>query len=156
MKNGQSEINITKEGLEHLEKELHELKEEKRPKVVARLANARAEGDLAENSDYHNAREELEFLDGRIEELEEVIKCAKVIDISDNIDGVAVGTTVKVKVNGGQNEFYIVGEWEANPAESKISYASPLGQALVGKRVGEKVEVEVPAGKLTYEIIEIK
>ena len=155
MKNGQKQIEITKEGLEKLQKQLKELKEKDRPKVVDRLAHARAEGDLSENSDYHNAREELEFLDGRIQELEQVVKNSVVVKNNGSADGVAIGTTVKVKVNGGKNEFYIVGEWEANPAESKISHASPLGQALVGKKVGEKVEVEVPAGKLTYEILEI-
>jgi transcription elongation factor GreA len=156
MINRQNQVEVTKEGLESLKKELHELKEVKRPKVVDRLANARAEGDLKENSDYHNARDELGFLDGRVQELESVVKNAKIIDGRGRGDGVAVGTSVKVEVNGNHNEFNIVGEWEANPAESKISHTSPLGKALVGKKVGEKVEVDVPAGKLTYEILEIK
>ncbi|MBN1168878.1 transcription elongation factor GreA [Candidatus Woesebacteria bacterium] len=150
------QVEVTKEGLDALKKELEELKEVKRPQVVDRLAHARAEGDLSENSDYHNARDELEFLDGRIEEIENVVKSAKIVDGRGRGDGVAVGTSVKVKVNGNQSEFHIVGEWEADPTESKISHTSPLGQALFGKKVGEKVEVEVPAGTLTYEILDIK
>lgn len=154
--NNQRQIELTKEGLSALKKELDELKNEKRPKVVERLANARAEGDLKENSDYHNARDELEFLEGRVSELEYVVKNSVLVDGRGRGDGVAVGTSVKVRVNGDKSEFHIVGEWEANPSEKKISHTSPLGQALFGKKVGEKVEVEAPAGTIAYEILEIK
>ena len=150
-----NEIQITKEGLETLKKELGGLLEEKRPKLVDRLANARAQGDLSENSDYQNARDELEFMDGRIDELQHVVKSAKVIDGRGRGDNIAVGTKVKVKSNGAQHDFHIVGEWEADPAEKKISHTSPLGQALVGKKKGDKVTVEAPAGKISYEILEI-
>ena len=148
-------IQVTKEGLESLKTELAILKEKKRPKLVSRLSHARAEGDLSENSDYQNARDELEFMDGRINELEEVLKNAEVVDGRGRGDGVAIGTSVKVKVNGDKHEYSIVGDWEADPAAKKISHTSPLGQALVGKKVGEKVEVEAPAGKITYEILSI-
>src|SRR3989338_5226128 len=93
------DIKITKEGLESLKNELRVFVEEKRPKLVERLANARAQGDLAENSDYHNAKDELEFMDGRISELEDVIKNAKVVKTTGN-GSVALGTSVKVKSNG--------------------------------------------------------
>jgi transcription elongation factor GreA len=151
-----NQIEITKEGLSALETELDDLLKIKRPKLVDRLSNARAEGDLKENSDYQNAREELEFMDGRIDELKVVINNAVVVSGKSNGDGVSVGTSVKVKVNGNENEFHIVGEWEADPAEKKISHTSPLGQALIGKSKGDKVDVEAPAGKITYEILEIK
>ncbi len=148
---------LTKSGLEALNKELKVLREEKRPKLVERLSDARAAGDLSENSDYHNAKEELEFLDGRISELESVIENAIVMNGDSNTASqVNVGNAVKVKVNGNTQEFHIVGEWEADPVAKKISHISPLGQALVGKKKGEKVEVEAPAGKIVYEIIEIK
>ncbi len=147
---------MTKEGLSALKKELDELVEVKRPKLVERLANARQQGDLTENSDYANAKEELEFLDGRISELEEVLKNASVVSGNGKAHGVALGTKVTVKANGDKLVFDIVGEWEADPANKKISHESPLGQALVGKRVGEKVEVEAPAGKLTYQILAIE
>jgi transcription elongation factor GreA len=150
-----NDVKLTKEGLEALRNELAALRDVQRPKLVERLANARSQGDLSENSDYQSAREELEFLDGRIEELEEVIKTASVANVS-KADGVDVGTKVTVKADGSKVVFNIVGEWEADPANKKISSESPLGKALVGKKVGDRVEVEAPAGKLTYEILAIE
>ena len=149
-------LQMTKEGLEALKKELDELVNVKRPRIVERLANARQQGDLSENSDYANAKEELEFLDGRIQELEEVLKKASVVSGISKAQGVAVGTRVTVKVNGDKHDYKIVGEWEADPANRKISPESPLGQALFGKKVGDKIEVEAPAGKLRYEILAIE
>lgn len=139
-------IKITKNGLEALQKELDELVKVKRPKLVDRLSYARSQGDLAENSDYSNAKEELEFLDGRISEIENVIKNAEVIK----------GAKITVKLNGKEFLYEIVGEWEADPMKKKISHTSPLGLALFGKKVGEKVEVEAPAGKVLYEILRIE
>jgi transcription elongation factor GreA len=150
------QIQMTKEGLEALRRELDELVETKRPRLVERLANARQQGDLTENSDYANAKEELEFLDGRIDELEEVLKSASVVKGNGNAGGIDVGTKVTVKVDGDTSIFEIVGEWEADPANKKISPESPLGQALVGKKVGDKVQVEAPAGTLHYEILKIE
>lgn len=149
---------LTKQGFETLKIEFNELINVKRPKLVDRLAFARTQGDLSENSDYTNAKEELDFLDGRISELEEVLKTATVVsdDNFSNGDGVGVGTKVTVKVNDQEHIFHIVGEWEADPMQKKISHESPLGQALMGKKVGETVEVEAPAGKILYEIIEIE
>lgn len=151
----EDKIKLTKKGFENLQKELETLKEEKRPKMVKRLSEARAEGDLSENSDYTAAREELEFLDGRISELEDVIKRAEVIKDNGASDQVSVGTKVTVGVNGKRHTYNIVGDWEADPQEKKISHTSPLGQALVGKKVGHKVEVEAPAGRITYKILGI-
>ncbi len=147
---------MTKQGLKTLKSELDELVNVKRPKLVERLSNARSQGDLTENSDYANAKEEMEFLDGRIDELEEVLKSASVVNGNGKHNGVEVGTKVTVKVNGDKHVFEIVGEWEADPINKKISPESPLGQALFGKKVGEKIEVEAPAGKLTYEILLIE
>lgn len=149
-------VQLTQKGLDSLKSELEELKENKRPKAVDRLANARSQGDLSENSDYHNAKEELEFLDGRISEIEDVIKNAKVVKSSGNGSGVSIGTKVTVKTNGETNIFEIVGEWEADPINKKISHSSPLGQALIGKGKGEKVEIEAPAGKVVYEILSVE
>lgn len=149
-------IEITKIGFEALKKELDELVNIKRPKVVDRLSNARLQGDLTENSDYHNAKDELEFLDGRISELETVTRQALVITDSRNGDGISLGTKVTLKMGGSEQVFNIVGEWEADPSEKKISHTSPLGQALLGRKKGEKVEVEAPAGKVIYEILSIE
>jgi transcription elongation factor GreA len=149
-------VQITEKGLESLKKELKALKDVKRPKVVDRLSNARQQGDLSENTDYQNARDELEFLDGKISELEEVVKAATVVKSGGNGDGVALGTKVTLKSSGKEQMFNIVGEWEADPSEKKISHTSPLGQALIGKNVGDKVDVEAPAGKISYEILSIE
>lgn len=150
-----TDIKLTKEGLEALKQELADLRDVKRPKLVDRLANARSQGDLSENSDYQSAREELEFLDGRIEELEEVIRGASVATTS-KAGGVDVGTKVTVKVDGNKIIFNIVGEWEADPKNKKISNGSPLGKALTGRKVGDKIQVEAPAGKVHYEILAIE
>jgi len=150
-----NKTHYTKEGLEALKLELETLTNKKRPKLVKRLAHARTQGDLSENNDYQNAREELEFLDGRISELGDVIKNA-VVKNGNGSSKIDVGNCVKVKVDGKEIAYHIVGEWEANPLEKKISHTSPLGQALVGKAKGEKVEVEAPAGTMVYEIVSIE
>jgi transcription elongation factor GreA len=150
-------VQITEDGLEALKNELKLLVGEKRPALVERLANARSQGDLAENSDYSNAKDELEFLDGRIDELEDVLKKSVLVDPKKGVKKgeVVLGTKVTVKNGSGSHTFHIVGEWEADPSQKKISHTSPLGQALLGKKVGEKVEVEAPAGKIQYQVLEI-
>ena len=147
-------IQITKEGLEELKKELEELKNVKRPELVERLSDARTQGDLTENSDYHSAKNDLEFLDGRISEIEYVFRNAQVV-ASSSKNAVSVGTKVTLRTGRKEHVFYIVGEWEADTAGKKISHTSPLGKALIGKKIGEKVEVEAPAGKIIYEIVSI-
>jgi transcription elongation factor GreA len=148
-------IQLTAKGLEALKNELNELITVKRPFLVDRLSNARAQGDLSENSDYQNAKEELGFLEGRIDELTDVINNAKVVKDSGNGNLVGVGTKVTVRINGVKTTFEIVGEWEADIKAKKISHTSPLGSSLVGKKVGEKIEVEAPVGKVVYEIVDI-
>jgi len=149
------QIQLTLKGLEALKKELLELVEVRRPFLVDRLSNARSQGDLTENSDYQNAKEELGFLEGRIDELNNVIKNAKIVKDSGNKNDIGIGTKVTVRVNGVKNTFEIVGEWEADIKSKKISHTSPLGSSLVGKKVGEKFEVEAPVGKILYEIVAI-
>jgi len=129
-----------------------------KPKVLERLAEARAMGDLSENSEYTAAREELALMDGRIEELQEIVKGAEIIKEDHSAKGkkaVQLGSKVKVEVKGKHDMFSLVGEWEADPKEKKISHESPLGKALIGKAVGENVEVEAPAGKIVYTVVEI-
>lgn len=155
MTNGKP-IKITKEGLDALKNELDTLLNIKRPKLVDRLSNARSQGDLSENSDYQSAREELEFLDGRIEEISEMINNVVIVDKTSNVSGVDVGTRVTVKFNGEEHVYEIVGEWEADPVNKRISPESPLGKALYGKKVGDIAEVDAPAGKLVYEILAIE
>lgn len=150
-----NKIQLTIKGLEALKMELKELTTVKRPFLVDRLSNARSQGDLSENSDYQNAKEELGFLEGRIDELTEVINNSKVVKDFGNGNLVGVGTKVTVRVNGVKNTFEIVGEWEADMTKKKISHTSPLGASLVGKKVGEKIEVEAPIGKILYEVLSI-
>jgi len=155
--NNQQNVLLTRDGLEELKKEYDELANIKRPAAVTRMAQARDLGDLMENSEYTAARQDLAFVDGRIAELEEILHEAKVITKASGIKGkVDIGCKVTLHIDGKKEVFTIVGEWEANPTEKKISHASPLGQALLGKKVGEKVQVEAPAGKLTYTIIGIE
>ena len=146
---------ITQMGLDQLKSELDELNSDRRPNLVVRLSQARSMGDLSENSDYQSAREDLAFVDGRIAELEDLIKSAQVSHPSSNSQ-VNFGHKVTVKVNGGQTVFHIVGEWEADPAQKKISHSSPLGKALMGKKVGETAQVEAPAGKVLYKVTHIE
>jgi len=146
---------MTKEGLNHLKDELIGLTSNKRPEAVKRLADARDLGDLSENSEYAAAKQDLAFIDGRIAELEDIIHAAKVIT-SHSKGQVDVGCTVTIHVNGKEDVFSLVGEWEADPMQKKISHESPLGKALMGKKVGDKVEVEAPAGKVLYKILQIE
>lgn len=151
-----NQIQLTIDGKKALQEELKFLVEEKRPKLVDRLSYARQQGDLSENSDYANAKEELEFLDGRIEEIEDVLKNAKIVATVNGNGVVGVGAKVTVKINGREITYDIVGEWEADPMNKKISHTSPLGQALSGKKKGESIEVEAPAGKIVYEILKVE
>ncbi len=152
-------IYLTPEGLTDLKKEYSELKDTKRPQVVQRVSEAREMGDLSENAEYAAAREELSFIDGRIEELEEILKQVAIITddaAKDGKNNIKLGSKVTVKHGKTQTVYTVVGEWEADPAEKKISHESPLGKALLGKNVGEIVEVAAPMGKIEYTIIDIK
>ncbi len=152
-------VYITEKGLEELKKEHSELVSTKRPQLVNRLATARDMGDLAENAEYTAARDELAFIDGRIDELEDLLKNATII--TEKPRGkkskiVSIGSKVTVKTGAKKEVFTIVGEWESNPGEKKISNESPLGKALLGKSVNDKIEIEAPAGKIAYKIITIE
>ena len=151
-------IFVTKGGMEELKRELDLLTKVKRPDVLERVSQARAMGDLAENSEYTAAREELSIIDGRIEELTEIIKNAQIIE-NHNGHGkgktVQLGSKITVSIGKKKESFTLVGEWEADPLAKKISHESPLGKALIGKVIGEKVEVEAPAGKVLYTVIDV-
>lgn len=151
-------IYLTKSGLEDLKKEYEELTKVKRPEVVTRVSDARNQGDLSENAEYVAAREELSFIDGRIDELEELLKQVSLInEVHGSKAGSAIelGSEVTLKIDGKKEVYRVVGEWEADPAERKISHESPLGKALLGKKIGESVEVSAPAGKILYTIVSI-
>lgn len=145
-------IYLTKDGLSELKKEYEELTNVKRPDVLSRVSQARSLGDLSENAEYVAAKEDLSFIDGRIDELEELLKQAVVISEGHSNHMVKLGSKVTLHANGKKVDYTVVGEWEADPVEKKISHKSPLGVALMGKRVGDKVEVEAPAGKVLYTV----
>lgn len=149
------QVQLTREGYDELAAELTQLRDQKRPAGVARVQRAREFGDLSENAEYQAAREELNFIDGRIEELEDIVARAKVVPSQKSDGKVGLGCKVTVAANGLSQVFHVVGDWEANPAEKKISHDSPLGKALLGKKVGDKVEVEAPAGMVVYTIKKI-
>ncbi|OGD86070.1 hypothetical protein A2696_02600 [Candidatus Curtissbacteria bacterium RIFCSPHIGHO2_01_FULL_41_13] len=148
------DIQITKQGLENLKKE-HDDLENKRPGVVERMSQAREQGDLAENAGYHAAKEALAYIDYRLRELKLLIRNAHVIETKQN-DIVSLGSTVTIASNGKQTVYTIVGKLEADPANGRLSEASPIGSALLGKKVGASVEVKTPIGKIVNKIIEIK
>lgn len=150
-----NQIVVTQEGLDTLKAEFDELNNVKRPAAVARLATAREQGDLSENSEYTDAKQNLAFIDGRIAELEVVLHDVKVVT-SHSKGQVDVGCKVTLHINGKKEEFTLVGEWEADPASKKISHESPLGKALLGKKVGEQVDVEAPAGTIHYKVLHIE
>jgi transcription elongation factor GreA len=147
---------LTKDGFEKLQSELKNLIDIKRPYAVERLHKARSMGDLSENSEYHAAKEELAFVEGRIREVEEIIKHAVIVENHNNSNVIEVGSTVTVEENNLQNIFTIVGEFEADPANKKLSHTSPIGKTLLGKKVGDLVEVDIPAGKKVFKILNIK
>lgn len=150
------DVTLTQEGYDELIVELKEIKDKKLPVAIERVATARSFGDLSENSEYHAAREDLSFLEGRISELEALLSKAKVIKQKKGKQStVSVGSTVTVHIGKAKHMYQIVGEWEANPKEKKISESSPLGKALIGKAVGEEIEIEAPAGKIKYKVADI-
>ncbi len=150
-------IKLTPDGLKALQDELKDLKENKLPKVIDRVATARDFGDLSENAEYHAAREDHAWIQGRIEEIENIISQAEVVTAYNGNSTVNLGHQVIVITGQGQElEFHIVGDWEADPMARKISHESPLGKALLGKKVGETANVEAPAGLITYTIKAIK
>ncbi len=149
------ELLLTKDGLEKLEKELHHLKTVKRKDIAARIKEAIAYGDITDNSEYEDAKNEQAFVEGRIITLEKMLRRARLLEKSDNDDlYVALGSVVKLKEkkSGKKFEYTIVSTAEADPTEKKISNESPVGKAIFGLSVGSEVEVKVPVGTVSYKI----
>lgn len=147
---------VSAEFLQKLKDELHDLKTVKRRELAARIETAKALGDLSENAEYHEAKDALGFVEGRILEIEDLLKNAEVIEHKAG-DGtnVRIGSTVKIRVNGKEKTFEIVGSNEADPMSGKISNESPIGQALLGAHAGDEVNVKTPTGTTVYEVLEI-
>ncbi|WP_418791374.1 transcription elongation factor GreA [Phosphitispora sp. TUW77] len=155
----EKEVILTLEGLKKLEEELEHYKSVKRREVAERIKEAIEFGDISENSEYEDAKNEQAMIEGRILTLEKMLRNAKVIDEGDiHTDVVSVGSTVVLKdlEVGDEIDYTIVGSAEADPAKNKISNESPVGKAILGQKNGSIVEVSVPAGKLQYQIMNIK
>jgi len=148
-------IQLTAEGLKKYEDELKEIQTVQRPATVDRLQKARAMGDLKENSGYQAAREELGELDGKILEVQYIINNAEVITTSTSDSVVSLGKKLSVDIKGFKKEISIVGEFESDPMNGKISSTSPIGIALLGKSVGDTVQVQTPGGTIPYIILSI-
>ena len=147
---------LTQQGYVKLQQEYKELVEKKRPHAIDRLQKARGMGDLSENSEYTAAKDGLAFVEGRIQEIEAILKNAKIVSNHNHNPVIDVGSKIVVQMDGKTDEFEIVGEFEADPLNKKLSSTSPIGQALLGKKVQDEVEVEIPAGKTKYKIVAIK
>jgi transcription elongation factor GreA len=152
-------IPMTKDGYQRLESELKRLKTEERPEIIRAIAAAREHGDLSENAEYHAARERQAFIEGRVAELEDVMRRAQIIDVT-KLSGkdVKFGATVKLADEDTDEEktYQIVGEHEADINAGRLSVTSPLARALIGKRTGDSVEVTTPNGTKAYEIISVR
>ena len=151
---------MTISGSEQMKLELHRLKTVERPRIILAIAEARAHGDLSENAEYHAAKEQQGFVEGRIADLDMKLSTAQIIDprtVNAN-ERVVFGATLNLRdAEAGQEVIYqIVGDYEADIAQGKISISSPIARALIGKELGDMVEVQVPGGVRSYEILEIR
>ncbi|KLU62023.1 transcription elongation factor GreA [Peptococcaceae bacterium CEB3] len=154
----EKEVILTVEGLKKLEDELELLKTQKRREVAERIKQAIEFGDISENSEYEDAKNEQAFIEGRIITLEKMLRNAKVIDDHEGTDTVGLGNTVLLKDMdyGDEEQYTIVGSAEADPGTNKISNESPVGKAVLGQGKGTTLEVTVPAGVLHYQIVDIR
>jgi len=150
---------MTGPGLLRLEEELRFLRGQERPAIIRAIAEARSHGDLSENAEYHAARERQSFVEGRIQELEEVVSSVEVIDLSTlSGDNVKFGAHVKLVDEETDKEatYQIVGVYEADIKQARLSVSSPLAKALIGKKIGDSISVPAPGGDRTYEILSVK
>lgn len=155
----EKEVILTLDGLKKLELELEHYKSVKRREVAQRIKEAIEFGDISENSEYEDAKNEQAMIEGRILTLEKMLRNARVIDEGEiHTDVVSIGSTVLIKDLDEEDEIYytIVGSAEADPAKNRISNESPVGKAILGQKTGSIVEVSVPAGKLRYQVLNIK
>jgi transcription elongation factor GreA len=150
---------VTEEGLQKLQEEFDYLVTQKRKEIVERIKIARGYGDLSENSEYHAAKDEQAFVETRISQIENMIRSAKLIDVSDEEgDIVSVGRTVVIQEipDGDEEEYAIVGTTESDPINGKISHDSPIAQGIMGKKVGDEVTVHTPGGEMKVKVVKVK
>lgn len=146
---------ITKEGFKKLQEELENRKTVIRQEIARAIKEAKEQGDLSENAEYAEAKRQQNENENRIAELEMIIKDSRIVEHDKSVIGIQIGSRVKVKFNGNEMEFQIVGTNEADPANLKISNESPMGRAFMGRIKGDTVEVETPRGKVRYKILDV-
>jgi transcription elongation factor GreA len=146
---------LSKDGLEQIRQELEELVNVRRAEIAARIHEAKEHGDITENAEYEDAKNEQAFVEGRIQALSALVKNAVVIEENHSSTHVQIGSTVTIQSKDGKESFMIVGSAEASPAEGRISNESPVGRALLGRKKGDEVVVSVPAGDSKYKILSI-
>ncbi|MCX6740256.1 MAG: transcription elongation factor GreA [Candidatus Parcubacteria bacterium] len=148
---------LTPEGLKKVEQEVHHLKTVRRREISSKIEDALKLGDISENAEYHEAKDEQGMLEARIRELEEIINNAVIIESTNGKKKcVSVGCTIEVKLDSDTKKFTIVGPSEANPSVGLISNESPIGQAFLGKKIGDSVDVQAPAGVIKYKVLSIE
>jgi transcription elongation factor GreA len=148
---------ITQEGYDKLKNELAELKNNKLPDIIDKIEKAKEMGDLSENAEYHDAKDQQGMIVSRIREIEQILKTAMITDKSDSKNIINLGVCFIVEDSKGlKKEYTIVGFNEADPLRGKISNESPMGEAFLGKKAGDRVEVSIPRGVINYKIVEIK
>ena len=152
------QVPVTREGLERLKEELNELKDVRRPAIVAAIAEARSHGDLRENAAYDAARHDQAMNEKRIADLEVLLRNAVILEatVGGRADEVTIGSTVVVEIEGDEERYTIVGAIEAKPALGLISNESPVGKALLGRRVGQVAKVSTPRGQSEYKILAVE
>jgi transcription elongation factor GreA len=153
---GAASAMLTAEGATRLQAELRELTDVRRPEVIARIRTAKEHGDLKENAEYHAAREEQSFLEGRIQAIEARLRDATIAQVPAAGEGADIGSRLVVEVEGVEAEYTLVGSAEAAPASGRLSVASPVGRALVGSRPGDEVGVETPRGRVVYRVLKVE
>lgn len=146
---------LSQEGLENIKRELQDLKTVRRRETAAKIETAKALGDLSENAEYHEAKDEMAFIEGRIQQIEQILKNVSVIEQGASTGTVRIGSKIEVESNGRKKEYTIVGSNEADPMKGLISNESPLGNAFIGHVKGDRVDVVTPAGSQTYSIVSV-
>ena len=149
---------LTPEGKDELERELNQLITIRRPQLALKLQEAVAQGDLKENADYHDTREQKAIVEGRIQYIENILRSAKLISNTGGSDEVQIGSRVTIRFDGEDEDetYMIVGAAEANPSEGKISHVSPIGKAMIGRKKGDDVRASTPSGEIAFKIRKIK
>jgi transcription elongation factor GreA len=147
---------ITKEGLKKIQEELEKRKGKMRQEIARSIKEAKEQGDISENAEYTEAKRQQNENENRIVELEMIVKDSEIVEHDDSLKGIQIGSKIKVKFNGSETEFEIVGSNEIDPANFKISNESPMGKAFMGKNKGDEVEADTPSGRIKYKILDVK